>query len=101
MILDLHTHSIKSDDAKARVENYCQWIRKREIPLDGFVLTEPVTPGDLVSVCVRTLRLEGRSKGSGGSKSSTGEAGRERMKPPRTWHESEATRGSAGAIRIS
>ncbi|MED5262642.1 MAG: PHP-associated domain-containing protein [Myxococcota bacterium] len=40
MILDLHTHSIKSDDAKARVENYCQWIRKREIPLDGFVLTE-------------------------------------------------------------
>ena len=40
MILDLHTHSIKSDDAKARVENYCQWIRKRKIPLDGFVLTE-------------------------------------------------------------
>ena len=40
MILDLHTHSIKSDDGKARVENYCQWIRKREIALDGFVLTE-------------------------------------------------------------
>lgn len=40
MILDLHTHSIKSDDGKARVENYCQWIRKRKIPLDGFVLTE-------------------------------------------------------------
>ena len=40
MILDLHTHSIKSDDGRAKVENYCQWIRKREIPIDGFVLTE-------------------------------------------------------------
>jgi len=40
MILDLHTHSIKSDDGKAKVENYCQWIRRRELPLDGFVLTE-------------------------------------------------------------
>ncbi|HKC51097.1 MAG TPA: PHP-associated domain-containing protein [Myxococcota bacterium] len=40
MILDLHNHSIMSDDGRAKVENYCQWIRKREIPLDGFVLTE-------------------------------------------------------------
>ncbi len=40
MILDLHSHSIKSDDGRARVESYCQWIRKREISLDGFVLTE-------------------------------------------------------------
>ncbi len=40
MILDLHTHSIKSDDGRAKVENYCQWIRSREIPIDGFVLTE-------------------------------------------------------------
>ena len=40
MILDLHSHSIKSDDGRAKVENYCQWIRKRELPLDGFVLTE-------------------------------------------------------------
>jgi predicted metal-dependent phosphoesterase TrpH len=40
MILDLHNHSVASDDGRARVENYCQWIRKREIPLDGFVLTE-------------------------------------------------------------
>jgi hypothetical protein len=40
MILDLHNHSIKSDDGRARVENYCQWIRKREVPLDGFVLSE-------------------------------------------------------------
>jgi hypothetical protein len=40
MILDLHNHSIKSDDGRARVESYCQWIRKRELPLDGFVLTE-------------------------------------------------------------
>ena len=40
MILDLHNHSIMSDDGRAKVENYCQWIRKREIALDGFVLTE-------------------------------------------------------------
>ena len=40
MILDLHTHSIKSDDGRAKVENYCQWIRTKELPIDGFVLTE-------------------------------------------------------------
>ena len=40
MILDLHNHSIKSDDGRAKVENYCQWIRKRAVPIDGFVLTE-------------------------------------------------------------
>jgi len=40
VILDLHNHSIKSDDARARVDNYCRWIRSRELPLDGFVLTE-------------------------------------------------------------
>ena len=40
MILDLHTHSIKSDDGRAKVNNYCQWIKSREIGIDGFVLTE-------------------------------------------------------------
>ena len=40
MILDLHTHSIASDDGRAKVENYCQWIARKELPLDGFVLTE-------------------------------------------------------------
>jgi len=40
MILDLHNHSIKSDDGRAKVDNYCQWIKKRELALDGFVLTE-------------------------------------------------------------
>ena len=40
MILDLHTHSIKSDDGRAKVANYCQWIAKKELPLDGLVLTE-------------------------------------------------------------
>ncbi|MEZ4331990.1 MAG: PHP-associated domain-containing protein [Myxococcota bacterium] len=40
MILDLHTHSIVSDDGRAKVENYCQWIQRRALPLDGFVLTE-------------------------------------------------------------
>jgi len=36
----LHTHSIKSDDGRAKVENYCQWIKSKALPLDGFVLTE-------------------------------------------------------------
>ena len=40
MILDLHSHSIQSDDGRAKVENYCKWIRQRELPIDGFVLTE-------------------------------------------------------------
>jgi histidinol phosphatase-like PHP family hydrolase len=40
MILDLHSHSIRSDDGRAKVENYCKWIRSRELPIDGFVLTE-------------------------------------------------------------
>lgn len=40
MILDLHNHSIKSDDARAKVENYCKWIDNRGLDLDGFVLTE-------------------------------------------------------------
>jgi len=40
MILDLHNHSVQSDDSTAKVDNYCQWIRKRNLPLDGFVLTE-------------------------------------------------------------
>ncbi len=40
MILDLHTHSVQSDDGRAKVANYCQWIRKKELPLDGLVLTE-------------------------------------------------------------
>lgn len=40
MILDLHSHSIKSDDGRAKVENYCQWIRSKDVPIDGFVLTE-------------------------------------------------------------
>jgi predicted metal-dependent phosphoesterase TrpH len=40
VILDLHAHSIKSDDGRAKVQNYCQWIRARNIRVDGFVLTE-------------------------------------------------------------
>lgn len=40
MILDLHAHSIKSDDGRAKVDNYCKWIHARKIPIDGFVLTE-------------------------------------------------------------
>jgi len=40
MILDLHAHSIKSDDGRAKVQNYCQWIKAKNIAIDGFVLTE-------------------------------------------------------------
>ena len=40
MILDLHTHSVRSDDGRAKVDNYCQWIKRKELPLDGIVLTE-------------------------------------------------------------
>lgn len=40
MILDLHTHSVRSDDGRAKVDNYCQWVRRKELPLDGIVLTE-------------------------------------------------------------
>lgn len=40
MIIDLHAHSVKSDDGRAKVENYCKWINTKQLPLDGFVLTE-------------------------------------------------------------
>jgi hypothetical protein len=40
VILDLHTHSVKSDDGRARVESYCRWVRTQGVPIDGFVLTE-------------------------------------------------------------
>ena len=40
MIIDLHAHSIKSDDGRAKVQNYCQWIKAKDIAIDGFVLTE-------------------------------------------------------------
>ncbi len=40
MILDLHSHSVKSDDGRAKVDNYCKWIRSRDVAIDGFVLTE-------------------------------------------------------------
>ena len=40
MILDLHSHSVASDDGRAKVENYCQWIQRKDLRIDGFVLTE-------------------------------------------------------------
>jgi hypothetical protein len=44
VIIDLHAHSIKSDDGRAKVQNYCQWIKAKDIAIDGFVLdrTPPV-----------------------------------------------------------
>ena len=43
MFLDLHSHSVSSDDSRATVEQYLKWIqvlRKRDYTVDGFVLTE-------------------------------------------------------------
>lgn len=43
MFLDLHTHSVSSDDSRATVEQYVKWVgvlRRRGYRLDGFVLTE-------------------------------------------------------------
>ena len=41
--LDLHSHSVASDDSRATVEQYLKWInvlRKRGFTVDGIVLTE-------------------------------------------------------------
>lgn len=43
MYLDLHSHSVSSDDSRATVEQYLKWIqvlRKRGYVVDGIVLTE-------------------------------------------------------------
>ena len=43
MFIDLHTHSISSDDSRAAVEQYVKWVgvlRKKGYTIDGFVLTE-------------------------------------------------------------
>ncbi len=42
VILDLHTHSERSDDSRAPVENYLKWLTKKRdlLPIDGIVLTE-------------------------------------------------------------
>ncbi len=43
MYLDLHSHSVSSDDSRATVEQYLKWVhvlRKRGHLVDGLVLTE-------------------------------------------------------------
>ena len=43
MFIDLHTHSISSDDSRATVEQYVKWVgvlRRKGYTLDGFALTE-------------------------------------------------------------
>ena len=43
MFVDLHTHSVSSDDSRAAVEQYVKWtgvLRRRGYQIDGFVLTE-------------------------------------------------------------
>lgn len=43
MFLDLHTHSVSSDDSRATVEQYAKWtgvLRRKGYRIDGFVLTE-------------------------------------------------------------
>jgi predicted metal-dependent phosphoesterase TrpH len=42
MILDLHTHTDRSEDSRAPIETYLKWLQKkrRVLPIDGIVLTE-------------------------------------------------------------
>lgn len=42
MIVDVHTHSRKSEDSRATVVGYLQWLLKKRdlLPIDGLVLTE-------------------------------------------------------------
>jgi len=43
MYLDLHTHSVSSDDSRASVEQYVKWtgvLRRKGRTINGFVLTE-------------------------------------------------------------
>ena len=43
MLVDLHTHSVSSDDSRATVEQYVKWVgvlRRKGYRIDGFVLTE-------------------------------------------------------------
>lgn len=43
MFLDLHSHSVSSDDSRATVEQFLKWVvslRKRGNRVDGLVLTE-------------------------------------------------------------
>ena len=43
MFVDMHSHSVSSDDSRATVEQYLKWIqvlRKRGHQVDGIVLTE-------------------------------------------------------------
>ncbi|MEE8442791.1 MAG: PHP domain-containing protein, partial [Dehalococcoidia bacterium] len=43
MFVDMHCHSVSSDDSRATVEQYLKWVhvlRKRGYQVDGIVLTE-------------------------------------------------------------
>ena len=43
MFIDLHTHSVSSDDSRATVAQYVKWVgvlRRKGYRMDGFVLTE-------------------------------------------------------------
>ena len=43
MFIDLHTHSVVSDDSRATVEQYVKWVgvlRRKGFRIDGFALTE-------------------------------------------------------------
>ena len=48
MILDLHSHSVRSDDSRAKVENYCQWIQRRELDLDTGIAAVHYEVGDAI-----------------------------------------------------
>ena len=43
MFIDMHVHSVSSDDSRATVDQYVKWasvLRRRGYRIDGFVLTE-------------------------------------------------------------
>ncbi len=43
MYIDMHCHSVSSDDSRATVEQYARWVaalRRRGFQIDGLVLTE-------------------------------------------------------------
>ncbi len=43
MFIDMHSHSASSDDSRANVDQYVQWVlvqRRRGLQVDGIVLTE-------------------------------------------------------------
>ena len=83
MFLDLHSHSVSSDDSRATVEQYLKWIhvlRKRGFQADGIVLTEhrKFDPKDIIEKIdsiglAKTTKLFWLVATAGGETSSQGD----------------------------